>query len=132
MDRAATPNRTVWAFEGVQRCRQHARTACGGLQGGKFSRRWCRAVDIRRYPRKSPAWSTQPRMTSPISGGGTFARAIASRTATAPRSTADRFLNAPPNAPMEVRHALRMTASDCLATGLHISPILAADFVERV
>src|SRR5205085_9286192 len=52
-----------------------------------------------------------PRMTSPTSAGFTAARRIASRTTTAPRSTALRSLKTPPKEPMGVRQVLRMTAS---------------------
>src|SRR6476620_10350355 len=50
-------------------------------------------------------------ITSPMSFASTPARAIASRMTTAPRSTADTSLNTPPNEPIGVRHALKMTAS---------------------
>ena len=43
------------------------------------------------------------------------ARAIASRTTMAPRSAALTSFNAPPNAPIGVRHALRITASKSLS-----------------
>src|SRR6185436_14979781 len=59
-----------------------------------------------------PACSTHPMTTSPMSAGLTFARAIASRITTAPRSTADTSLRAPPNEPIGVRQALRITASN--------------------
>src|ERR1700686_3826265 len=59
-------------------------------------------------------------ITSPISAGATEARATASRTATAPRSAADTSLNTPPNAPIGVRQALRMTASKSSAKGTHL------------
>src|SRR5216684_4884487 len=59
-------------------------------------------------------------ITSPISAGATAARAMAPRTATAPRSAADTSLNDPPNAPIGVRHALRMTVSASLAKRTHL------------
>src|SRR6185295_16617631 len=61
-------------------------------------------------------------MTSPMSFASIPARAMASRMTTAPRSAAERSFKAPPNDPIGVRHALRMTArskpdSSCLQFG---------------
>src|SRR5262245_27319951 len=75
----------------------------------------CRATFI-----PAPAWSTHPMSTSSSSAGFTFARAIASRIASAPRSTAERSLNAPPNEPIGVRHALTSTALTSLGKGSHL------------
>src|SRR6186997_3012970 len=69
----------------------------------------CRATFI-----PAPAWSTQPSTTSPTSAFATPARVIASRMTTAPRSAADTSFRAPPNDPIGVRQALRMTASKSL------------------
>src|SRR5581483_10638549 len=62
----------------------------------------------------APACNTHPRMTSPTSSFATPARAIASRTTTAPSCAALMSLSAPPNEPIAVRHALRMTTSKSL------------------
>jgi hypothetical protein len=48
-------------------------------------------------------------MTSPIVAGSMSARAIASRITIAPSFDAGTSLSEPPNDPMGVRHALRMT-----------------------
>src|SRR5438309_1156851 len=53
-------------------------------------------------------------MTSPTSAGATVARAIASRITIAARSDAERSFRAPPNEPIGVRQALRITASRSL------------------
>src|SRR5262249_45869543 len=68
----------------------------------------------------TPACSTHPISTSSMSAGDTFARAIASRIATAPRSTADKSLSAPPNDPIGVRHALTRSASTSLGKGPYL------------
>ena len=62
------------------------------------------------HPRARPG-AHNPMTVSPTSAGFTRARAIASRIATAPRSTADKSFNTPPNDPIGVRHALRITVS---------------------
>ena len=49
--------------------------------------------------------------------GVTRARDMASRITAAARSTAETSFNAPPNDPIGVRHALRMTASNASLTG---------------
>src|SRR5688572_30327054 len=58
-----------------------------------------------------PAWRMQPRITSSTWSGRTEARRTASLTATAPRSTADTSLKAPPKLPIGVRQPLRTTTS---------------------
>src|ERR1700730_16981482 len=63
-------------------------------------------------------------ITSPISAGEMDARSMAPRIATAPRSTADTSLNAPPNAPIGVRHALRMTGASALRRTLSMASAL--------
>src|SRR5262245_51869144 len=68
----------------------------------------------------APACNTHPNNTSSTSDGATFARAIASRMATAPRSAADRSLRAPPNDPIGVRQALTSNASMSLAKSPHL------------
>src|SRR5262245_5325305 len=82
----------------------------------------------------APACSTQPRMTSPMSSRATFDRAIASLTATAARSTDVRSLNAPPNDPIGVRHALRITASKFLSIPCNslFYPILVTRALQHV
>src|SRR5262245_1003005 len=82
----------------------------------------------------APACSTQPRMTSPTSSRATFDRAIASLIAIAARSTDVRSLNAPPNDPIGVRHALRMTASKFLSIPRRslFYPILVTRALQQV
>src|SRR5436190_5588299 len=70
----------------------------------------CRATFI-----PAPACRTHPITASPTSSGFTPVRAIASRITIAPRSTAPRSLNAPPNAPIGVRHAPATTTSKSLS-----------------
>src|SRR3954454_1843727 len=67
-----------------------------------------------------PACSTQPSTTSPTSLGATRARQIASRTTMAPRSAADRSFKPPPNEPIGVRQAPRMTTSKSLFKRAHL------------
>src|SRR5262245_64949661 len=69
----------------------------------------------------APACRTQPITTSPTSGGATRARDSDSRITTVARSTDDRSLRAPPNAPIGVRQALSITVSKSwLAKALHL------------
>src|SRR5262245_38453760 len=70
----------------------------------------CRATFI-----PAPACRTQPITASPTSSGFTPVRSIASRITIAPRSTAPRSLNTPPNAPIGVRHAPATTTSKSLS-----------------
>src|SRR5438094_2899726 len=68
----------------------------------------------------APACSTHPMTTSLTSALFTPARAIASRMTMAPRSTADKSLNTPPNDPIGVRHALRITVSKSFIPELYV------------
>src|SRR5436190_12813651 len=81
----------------------------GSSLGSPALRAACRATFI-----PAPACSTQPSTTSPTSSFVTPALAIASRMTTAPRSAAGTSFKAPPNEPIGVRHAPRMTTSKSL------------------
>src|SRR6185503_2044723 len=70
----------------------------------------------------APACSTHPISTSSTSDGVTWARAIASRIAMAPRSAAERSLKAPPNDPIGVRQALTSNASMSLGKSPYLIP----------
>src|SRR5687768_5910379 len=89
-------------------------TVCAGTESGMPARMEAWRAGF--MPR--PAWRMQPRITSSTWSGRTDARRTASLTATAPRSTADTSLKAPPKLPMGVRHPLRMTTSSLPMTVL--------------
>src|SRR4029450_1101254 len=61
-----------------------------------------------------------PATPAPVSAPLTSARAMASLITTAPRSAADTSLNTPPNAPIGVRQALRITVSNSLMPRLYV------------